>query len=139
MVRKTSTHSYWVFVGFCKRMKHIACLYNHNLIHTATAVQATRALMSLYWTRRVTCNMIQGLIYHGLRPLSHLHPCPSWQWHRTGSSWFEVRTLRWRPCGVTWESSLTVVVIKLRRTSALAASGRYQANEAISHWLPNKS
>ena len=25
---------------------------------------------------------------------------------------------RWRPCGVTWDSSRTVVVIKLRRTSA---------------------
>ena len=28
---------------------------------------------------------------------------------------------RWRPCGVTWDSSRTVVVIKLRRTSALHA------------------
>ena len=26
---------------------------------------------------------------------------------------------RWRPCGVTWDSSRTVVVIKMRRTSAL--------------------
>ena len=26
---------------------------------------------------------------------------------------------RWRPCGVTWDSSRTVVVIKLLRTSAL--------------------
>ena len=26
---------------------------------------------------------------------------------------------RWRPCGVIWDSSRTVVVIKLRRTSAL--------------------
>ena len=26
---------------------------------------------------------------------------------------------RWRPCGVTWDSSRTVVVINLRRTSAL--------------------
>ena len=26
---------------------------------------------------------------------------------------------RWRPCGVTWDSSRTVVLIKLRRTSAL--------------------
>ena len=26
---------------------------------------------------------------------------------------------RWRPCGVTWDSSRTVVVIKLRRISAL--------------------
>ena len=31
---------------------------------------------------------------------------------------------RWRPCGVTWDSSRTVVVIKLRRTSALSVSGR---------------
>ena len=29
---------------------------------------------------------------------------------------------RWRPCGVTWDSSRTVVVIKLRRTSALRLS-----------------
>ena len=28
---------------------------------------------------------------------------------------------RWRPCGVTWDFSRTVVVIKLRRTSALQA------------------
>ena len=27
---------------------------------------------------------------------------------------------RWRHCGVTWDSSRTVVVIKLRRTSALS-------------------
>ena len=27
---------------------------------------------------------------------------------------------RWRPCGETWDSSRAVVVIKLRRTSALA-------------------
>ena len=35
---------------------------------------------------------------------------------------------RWRPCGVTWDSSRTVVVIKLRRTSALwwlGTWGRY--------------
>ena len=30
---------------------------------------------------------------------------------------------RWRPCGVTWDSSWTVVVIKLRRTPALEADG----------------
>ena len=30
---------------------------------------------------------------------------------------------RWRPCGVTWDSSRTVVVIKLRRTPALEADG----------------
>ena len=29
---------------------------------------------------------------------------------------------RWRPCGVTWDSSRTVVVIKLLRTSALRNS-----------------
>ena len=29
---------------------------------------------------------------------------------------------RWRPCGVTWDSSRTVVVIKLLRTSALSES-----------------
>ena len=50
--------------------------------------------------------------------------CPSWRWHRTGSRWSPVRTelYRWRPCGVTWDSSRTVVVIKLRRTSALEIS-----------------
>ena len=37
---------------------------------------------------------------------------------------------RWRPCGVTWDSSRTVVVIKLRRTSALttARSNRQERN-----------
>ena len=29
---------------------------------------------------------------------------------------------RWLPCGVTWDSSQTVVVIKLLQTSALAAN-----------------
>ena len=29
---------------------------------------------------------------------------------------------QWRPCGVTWDSSRTVVVIKLQRTSALRAA-----------------
>ena len=32
---------------------------------------------------------------------------------------FEVLPYRWRPKPVTWDSSRTVVVIKLRRTSAL--------------------
>ena len=32
---------------------------------------------------------------------------------------FQFEPYRWRPCGVTWDSSRTVVVIKLRRTSAL--------------------
>ena len=52
--------------------------------------------------------------------------CPSWQWHRTGSRWSPVRTLLraywWRPCGVTWDSSQTGVVIRLRQTSALGSS-----------------
>ena len=34
---------------------------------------------------------------------------------------FQFEPYRWRPCGVTWDSSRTVVVIKLRRTSALQA------------------
>ena len=36
-----------------------------------------------------------------------------------GSRWSPVEPYRWCPCGVTWDSSRTVVVIKLRRTSAL--------------------
>ena len=32
---------------------------------------------------------------------------------------FRFEPYRWRPCGVTWDSSRTVVVLKLRRTSAL--------------------
>ena len=31
----------------------------------------------------------------------------------------QFKPYQWRPCGVTWDSSRTVVVIKLRRTSAL--------------------
>ena len=31
---------------------------------------------------------------------------------------------RWRPCGVTWDSSRTVMLIKLWRTSALTVGGR---------------
>ena len=36
---------------------------------------------------------------------------------------FRFEPYRWRPCGVTWDSSRTVVVIKLRRTSALLTTG----------------
>ena len=42
--------------------------------------------------------------------------CPGWQWHRTGSRWSPLPVAL---CDVTWDSSRTVVVIKLRRTSAL--------------------
>ena len=54
------------------------------------------------------------------RPLS----CPSWQWHRIGSRWFpgQFESYLWHPCGVTWDSFRTVVVIKYRRTSALGMS-----------------
>ena len=31
----------------------------------------------------------------------------------------QFKPYQWRPCGVIWNSSRTVVVIKLRRTSAL--------------------
>ena len=45
--------------------------------------------------------------------------CPSWQWHRTGYSWSPFRIL---PVAALWcdlgRCSRTVVVIKLRRTSA---------------------
>ena len=120
----------------------IACLYNHNLINAATAVQATRALMSLHWTRRVTCNMIQGLIYYAMMGSGHSAIYTLVQFGNgieLEAVGFQLEPYLWRPCGVTWESSRTVVVIKLRQTSTLTASGRYQANEAISHWLPNKS
>ena len=41
---------------------------------------------------------------------------------------------RWRPCGVTWDSSRTVVVIKLRRTSALVLFKIM--NSTGSRWSP---
>ena len=44
----------------------------------------------------------------------------------------QFESYRWRPCGVTWDSSRTVVVIKLRRTSAL-----YHASTAF--WQYGKS
>ena len=48
--------------------------------------------------------------------------CPSWQWHRSGYSWLPVRT---QPVEPLWcdlgRCSRTVVVIKLRRTSALCS------------------
>ena len=31
--------------------------------------------------------------------------CPSWQWQRTGN---QFEPYRWRPCGVTWDSSRTL-------------------------------
>ena len=36
------------------------------------------------------------------------------------ASGLQFELYRWCPCGVTWDSSRTVVVIKLRRTSALS-------------------
>ena len=47
-------------------------------------------------------------------------PCPSWQWHRTGygRSPVRIQPVAAGRCGVTWDSSRTVVVIKLQRTSA---------------------
>ena len=51
--------------------------------------------------------------------------CPSWQWHKTGYRWSPVRTI---PVAPLWcdlgRCSRTVVVIKLRRTSAYNV--RYQ-------------
>ena len=41
---------------------------------------------------------------------------------------FQFEPYLWRPCGVTWESSRTVVVIKLRRTSALPIPYCYMEN-----------
>ena len=59
--------------------------------------------------------------------------CLSWQWHKTGSSWSDLEAVgqtklraqlglefepyRWRPCGMTLDSSRTFVVLKLRRPS----------------------
>ena len=40
---------------------------------------------------------------------------------------------RWRPCGVTWDSSRTVVVLKLRRTSALHNQDTQHVLEDIYH------
>ena len=68
----------------------------------------------------VLCNIFL-VIEH--KSLSRWHgiSCPSWQWHRTGlgSLWSQFEPYRWHPCGVAWDSSRTVVVIKLLRTSAL--------------------
>ena len=57
------------------------------------------------------------LIFH-LRLLGHIFILLRWNWFavRTG---LQFEPYRWCPCGVTWDSSRTVVVIKLRRTSAL--------------------
>ena len=41
---------------------------------------------------------------------------------------------RWRPCGVTWDSSRTVVVIKLRRTSALRGT---RTRRRVRTWSSN--
>ena len=38
---------------------------------------------------------------------------------------------RWRPCDVTWNFSRTVVVIKLRQTSALFTSVAIKKNEIL--------
>ena len=56
--------------------------------------------------------------------------CPSWQCNgiELEAVGLQFEPYRWRPCGVTWDSSRTVVVIKLRRTSALLLSGNSQQN-----------
>ena len=43
---------------------------------------------------------------------------------------FQFEPYWWRPCGVTWDLSRTVVVIKLRRTSALYL---YHRSHAMYH------
>ena len=43
---------------------------------------------------------------------------------------------RWRPCGVTWDSSRTVVVIKLLRTSALSTVQYIQIQTHTDKYLP---
>ena len=48
--------------------------------------------------------------------------CPSWQIGNgieVEAVGLQYKPYLWRLCGVTWDSSRTVVVIKLRRTSAL--------------------
>ena len=48
--------------------------------------------------------------------------CPSWQWHRIGSRWPSVRTLPVAPLWCDLGFFTNIVVIKLRRTSALPSS-----------------
>ena len=48
--------------------------------------------------------------------------CPSGNGIELEAVGLQFEPYRWRPCGVTWDSSRTVVVIKLLRTSALASS-----------------
>ena len=48
--------------------------------------------------------------------------CPSWQCNELEAVCLCFEPYWWSPCGVTWDSSLTVVVIKLWRTSNLYVS-----------------
>ena len=51
--------------------------------------------------------------------------CPSWQCYdgiELAAVGLQFKPYWWCPCGVTWDSSLTVVVIKLLLTSAAAAA-----------------
>ena len=50
-----------------------------------------------------------------LRPARPVH----WHWQLHWQVGRQFEPYRWRPCGVTWDSSQTVVVIKLWQTSAL--------------------
>ena len=45
---------------------------------------------------------------------------------------FQFEPYRWRPCGVTWDSSRTVVVLKLRRTSSLTNISLFSDNSVDS-------
>ena len=46
---------------------------------------------------------------------------------------FQFEPYRWRHCGVTWDSSRTVVVIKLQRTSALTKTFPSREQDPRSH------
>ena len=77
----------------------------------------------------VQCQLSVNSVSTQYQVVSFCQCCPSWQswwhWHRTGYRWSPVRTL---PVAPLWcdlgRCSQTVVVIKLRRTSAFWLSSQ---------------
>ena len=65
--------------------------------------------------------------------------CPSWQWHRTGSSWSPVRTLLvaplWCDLGFVPNCRGNKAAANLRPTAALSCPSKVDASSHDLHWL----
>ena len=96
----------------------LKCLFDSEWARTP--VTGSHTMIGAFWQG---CQVVDTQC----KPSTTGMSCPR-QWHRTGSRWSPVRTLLVAPLWGDLGSSQTVVVIKLRRTSAYYASrgGRFK-------------